>query len=159
MVAAKKIVVARKGHCQGRADRCTAPDCKPKSPKFGGLRRASRDGRRRVTGCGDPTGVGKANRDKGDRQTRKVRKRLGLGGANTRHEEHFGGIIRVEVKAGAQIAPVWTRYRHAEAQSEPHRPHGDLRPFALVCMPDDDRDGVVVIRVSALGDLLSLLNL
>ena len=90
----------RKGECDGRRDKCTLGDA---CPKFGLLGRAGRDGTRRVKGCGDPVARGKRNRSKGDGKARMARKRLGIGGANTRHEELWGGQFRLEVKAGAQI--------------------------------------------------------
>ena len=66
--------------------------------------------------------MGKRNRSKGDSKARVARKALGLTGANTRHEEHWGGGLRVEVKAGAQVGPIWTRFRDARNQSEVQRP-------------------------------------
>lgn len=45
----------RKGECQGNRDKCNIPEC----PKFGLLNRPSRDGKRRVRGCNDPTARGK----------------------------------------------------------------------------------------------------
>jgi hypothetical protein len=60
--------------------------------------------------------------------------------------------VRVEVKAGAQINPVWTRYRLAEEQSEAQRPFGDTRPFIMVAMPDGMNDGLVVFRLSRLRE-------
>jgi hypothetical protein len=147
------VIDERKGECQGRQDKCTLGE---QCPKFGALGRESRDGKRRVKGCGDPVARGKRNRAKGDAKARVARKRLGIGGANTRHEELWGGALRLEVKAGAQISPVVTRYRSAEAQSEPHRAFGDVRPFVLVCMPDGESDGIAVMRLSVLAQLVSL---
>ena len=152
--------IERKGDCQGNRDRCTlaystdtvAAVC----PLFGTLGRPMRDGKRRIRGCGDPAARGKRSRAKGDSKARRARKMLHIGGANTRHEELWGGVVRVEIKAGAQISPIATRYRDAAAQSEPHRAHGDLRPFVLVCMPDGETDGLAVMRLSVLGDLLAL---
>ena len=145
----------RKGECQGRRDRCTLND---NCPKFGLLGRASRDGKRRVKGCGDPVARGKRNRTKGDDKARRARKMLGIAGANTRHEELWGGAFRVEVKAGAQIEPIATRYRNAEQQSEQHRPIGDPRPFILVAMPDGQQDGLCVVRLSVMSMMLDLMN-
>jgi hypothetical protein len=142
----------RKGECEGRRDKCTLGD---QCPKFGTLGRPARDGARRIKGCGDPVARGKRNRAKGDSKARIARKRLGIGGANTRHEELWGVALRLEVKAGSQISPVVTRYRLAEAQSEPHRAHGDNRPFVLVCMPDGESDGIAVVRLSVLADLMA----
>lgn len=102
-----------------------------------------------IRGCACNKCRGKRNRAKGDKKARDARKVLGIGGANTRHEELWGGDIRVEVKAGAQINPVFTAYLRCEMQSEPHRPIGDYRPFAMVAMPDGMKDGLVVMRLSA----------
>ena len=93
--------------------------------------------------------MGKRNRAKGDSKARKARKALGIPGANSRHEEIWGGDIRVEVKAGAQIKPVVTAFLKCEAQSEAARPIGDHRPFMMVAMPDEWSDGLVVMRLSA----------
>jgi len=140
----------RKGDCQGRRDRCThAAAC----PKFGTLGRAGRDGKRRVKGCGDPVARGKRNRAKGDSKARRARKQLGIAGANTRHEELWGGDLRVEVKAGAQVQPIVTRYLAAEQQSQQQRAIGDPRPFALIAMPDGMTDGLVVMRLSKFRQL------
>jgi hypothetical protein len=145
----------RKGECQGNADRCTLGDgC----PKFGLLLRESRDGKRRIKGCGDPVARGKRNRSKGDSKARRARKMLGIAGANTRHEELWGGALRVEMKAGAQIEPIATRFRAAYAQSQASRSVGDIRPFVLVAMPDGESDGLAVMRLSVLSDLLAIIR-
>jgi len=145
----------RKGECQGNADRCTLGDgC----PKFGLLLRESRDGKRRIKGCGDPVARGKRNRAKGDSKARRARKMLGIAGANTRHEELWDGALRVEMKAGAQIEPIATRFRAAYAQSQASRSVGDIRPFVLVAMPDGESDGLAVMRLSVLSDLLAIIR-
>jgi hypothetical protein len=145
----------RKGECQGNADRCTLGDgC----PKFGLLLRESRDGKRRIKGCGDPVARGKRNRAKGDSKARRARKMLGIAGANTRHEELWGGALRVEMKAGAQIEPIATRFRAAYAQSQASRSVGDIRPFVLIAMPDGESDGLAVMRLSVLSDLLAIIR-
>jgi hypothetical protein len=145
----------RKGECQGRREKCTLGD---QCPKFGTLGRPARDGARRIKGCGDPVARGKRNRAKGDSKARVARKRLGIGGVNSRHEELWGGSLRLEVKAGAQIGPIVTRYRAAERQSEAARSHGDVRPFVMVCMPDGESDGLVVMKLSVLGDLMAIIS-
>lgn len=145
----------RKGECAGNRDRCSLGE---KCPLFGTLGRPARDGKRRVKGCGDPVARGKRNRAKGDSKARRARKMLGIAGANTRHEELWGGAMRVEMKAGAQVSPIVTRYRNAEQQSEQHRAIGDIRPFVLVAMPDGESDGLAVMRLSVLADLLTVLR-
>lgn len=140
--------------CEGNRDKCTNADC----PLYGTLGKPGRDGKRRVKRCGDPVARGKRNRSKGDAKARRARKALGIAGANTRHEEHWGGAFRIEVKAGKQVEPVWTRFRSAEQQSEQHRAIGDPRPFLLVAMPDGTGEGLIVGRLSELGAILRLLN-
>jgi hypothetical protein len=139
----------RKGECQGDQERCNATGC----PKFGTLGRVGRDGKRRIKGCGDPRARGKRNRAKGDSKARRARKQLGIAGANTRHEELWGGDLRVEVKAGAQVQPIATRYFAAEQQSQQHKAIGDPRPFALIAMPDGMTEGLVVMRLSKFKQL------
>lgn len=135
----------RKGECQGDADRCSLKD---KCPIFGLLGKPGRDGKRRVRGCGDPRARGKRNRAKGDSKARRARQKLGITGANTRHEEHWGGHLRMEVKAGAQVQPIATRFHQAERQSAQAKAIGDIRPFVMVAMPDDTQDGIVLMRLS-----------
>lgn len=100
-----------------------------------------------IRGCGCPKCRGKRNRAKGDLKARQARKALGITGVNSRHEEVWGGDVRVEVKAGAQIKPVFSAFLRCEQQSEQHRPLGDHRPFMLVCMPDGTSDGLIVMRL------------
>lgn len=133
-----------KGDCQGRAEVCGLDGC----PLFGTLGREARDGKRRVRGCGDPVARGSRNRSKGDSKARVARRRLGLGGANSRHEEHWRGALRVEVKAGAQVGPMATRFLAAKRQSDDQRALGDGRPFLMVAMPNGTSDGIVAMTLS-----------
>ncbi len=135
----------RKGECQGDRERCSL---KERCPLYGTLGRPGRDDKRRIRGCGDPRARGKRNRAKGDSKARRARKRLGITGANTRHEEHWGGHLRIEVKAGNQVQPIATRFNAAEKQSAQAKALGDIRPFVMVAMPDDSRDGIVLMRLS-----------
>lgn len=144
------MIDERKGDCQGNRERCTLGDA---CPKFGALGRPARDGKRRVKGCGDPVARGKRNRAKGDSKARRARKILGIAGANTRHEELWGGAFRVEIKAGAQVSPIATRFNLARTQSEQSRSIGDPRPFIMVAMPDDQTDGIVLMKLSEFGNL------
>ena len=147
----------RKGECEGNQDKCNVTGC----PKFGTLGREARDGRRRIKGCGDPVARGKRNRSKGDSKARRARKKLGLaatGNAGTRHEEHWGGLFRVEVKAGSQVGPIATRFLSARAQSEASKSLGDVRPFAMIAMPDGMSDGIVLMSLEEFSELLSLLK-
>ena len=146
----------RKGECEGNQDKCNVDGC----PKFGTLGRQARDGKRRIKGCGDPVARGRRNRSKGDSKARRARKKLGLaatGNAGTRHEEHWGGMFRVEVKAGVQVGPIATRFLAARAQSEASKSLGDVRPFAMIAMPDGMSDGIVLMSLDEFSELLSLI--
>ena len=145
----------RKGDCQGVREKCSYGEA---CPKFGTLGRPARDGKRRIKGCGDAVARGKRNRAKGDSKARRARKQLGLAGVNSRHEEHWGGALRVEVKAGAQVQPIETRFALAETQSAQAKAHGDIRPFVMVAMPDGMTDGIVLMRLSQFSILLEALQ-
>ena len=144
----------RKGECNGNKDKCSNKEC----PLFGTLGKPGRDGRRRVRNCGDPAARGKRNRTKGDSKARRARKKLGLGGHLTRHEENWGGIFRTEIKAGAQVGPIYTRFRDAKAQSDAAKALGDVRPFVMVAMPDGTSEGIVLMTLTEFAEIVSLLS-
>jgi hypothetical protein len=108
-------------------------------------------------GCVCPRCRGKRSRKKGDDKARQARKALGIPGANTRHEEHLGGGVRWEAKAGAQVRPMWTAFLRAEAQSEAARPVGDNRRFVMTAAADGTRDQLVVFRLADLRDVVAAL--
>jgi len=149
------INLERKGECEGNREKCSLTNC----PIFGTLGRPSRDGKRRIRGCNDPTARGKRNRTKGDSKARIARKKLGIGGVNSRHEELWGGSVRIEVKAGAQVSPIATRFNAALRQSEASRSVGDGRIFVMVAMPDDTKDGIALVKLSDFKTLLEALEL
>lgn len=144
----------RKGYCQGNYDKCSEKAC----PLFGTLGRTDRRGVRRVRGCADPAARGKRNRRKGDSKALRARKKLGLGGHLTRHEENWGGAFRTEIKAGAQIKPIATRFWAAKQQSDASKALGDIRPFAMVAMPDGSLEGIVLMTLSEFADLVKLIG-
>jgi hypothetical protein len=114
---------------------------------FGTLLKPSRDGKRRVRGCGDPVARGARNRQKGNRATAKTRKPLGLTGPKTSDEELLRGPILTEQKAGAKggANKVWTAYRNARDQAEASRAIGDNRPFVFVAHPDGTSEFLLVV--------------
>ena len=144
----------RKGECQGDKDRCTLDNC----PLFGTLGRPDRRGVRRVRGCADPAARGRRNRTKGDAKARRARKKLGLGGHLTRHEENWAGAFRTEIKAGAQVGPIATRFNSAKAQSDAAKALGDIRPFVMVAMPDGTSEGICLMTLTEFAELAALLS-
>jgi len=77
---------------------------------------------------------------------------------NSRHEEVWGGAIRVEVKAGKQVQPIYTRFLLAEQQSKNGSALGDIRPFGMVAMPDGTSDGLIIMRLSEFQNFMALLD-
>lgn len=144
----------RKGDCQGSRENCSVAGC----PLFGTLGRPDRKGRRRIRGCGDPSARGRRNRTKGDSKARRARKKLGLGGHLTRHEENWGGYFRTEIKAGLQVGPIATRFFLAKAQSDAAKALGDIRPFIMVAMPDNTSKGIVLMDLEEFAEIASILT-
>jgi hypothetical protein len=81
-----------------------------------------------------------------------------LGGHLTRHEENWGGAFRTEIKAGAQIGPIATRFQQARAQSDAAKAVGDIRPFVMVAMPDGTTKGIVLMDLDEFSELVSLIT-
>lgn len=103
---------------------------------------------------------GARNRRSGMRKQREARKALEtVTGAHAArfvgqlgNEEAWHGLpLRVEVKSGAQVGPIWTRYAAAEAQSNANHAIGDPRPFILIAMGQRTSDGLAVLRLSELA--------
>lgn len=96
---------------------------------------------------------GRRNRRKGRDKQAAFRRLIGIPptryASQMGHEENWRGEVRVEVKAGAQVGPIATRFLAAEAQSEAARAIGDNRPFAMGAMPDGMTDGIMLCRATA----------
>ena len=105
-------------------------------------------------GCSNkcPQCRGRRNKAKGRKRQAAAVRAVGIprSSLSPGHEEFLAGAVRVEVKAGAQAGPVWTRFVSAESQSEAARPFGDNRPFVFLAMPDGTSDGLIVFRLSQL---------
>jgi hypothetical protein len=134
-------------------------ECAPRCGRFGTLGRPDRLGARHVRGCDCWVCLGRHSKRNGGRKQAKAVTTLGIPRSSLRpgHEELLGGTVRVEVKSGAQVSPVLTRYLAAESQSESQRPIGDHRPFAFLAMPEDTSDGLVVVRLSAVHEFAAAL--
>lgn len=102
--------------------------------------------------------LGARNRRKGQRKQREARKALNLrpeswAGRQANEETWHAANVRVEVKAGAQVKPIATRYVAARAQADAARAIGDLRPFVFVACPDGSQP-LIVVRADELGRVL-----
>lgn len=73
--------------------------------------------------------------------------------ANEENWEHIHAA-RIEVKAGAQVGPIATRFLAAEKQSNQAKAIGDTRPFIFVAMPDNMSDGLMIMRLSEFQELM-----
>ena len=105
---------------------------------------------------------GRLNKQKGHRKQSLARKALEeLFGAEAlfhgrkANEDAWTHLpIRVEVKAGAQVKPIETRFLAAEEQATAAKATGDPRPFCYIAMPDGTTDGLFICRLSVLKELL-----
>lgn len=111
---------------------------------------ARRDGKH-PRGCKCRPCIGRRNRRSGREKQTAARKALGV---VDRFQSRLGDEenwrlpwARVEVKSGAQVGPIATRFLKAEAQSEAARPVGDLRPFVMIAMPPGMTDGLLIVRL------------
>lgn len=148
----------RKGECEGNQDNCKTSGC----PIFGLLGKPSRDGKRRIKGCGDPVARGKRSRRKGLKKQRDARKALGVAPSNKfgdANEERWNDpIFANEVKAGKQIQPAVNAWLRIEKQVRSNEADfGSLRkPCRAVLMPDDwGSEGLVMVRLSVWRDYIA----
>ena len=104
---------------------------------------------------------GRLNRQKGKRKQAAVRRELEIifdspciWEQMKRDEETWLHLpVGVEVKAGAQAAPIHTRYTNARAQHFAAIPN-EHRPFIYVACPDNLADSYIVIKLSDLGRII-----
>lgn len=132
-------------------------ECQCGCGAFGTLKKPWANGRRCVArDCRCPRCIGKRNKTLGQRKQAKAVSALGVPRSSLHpgHEEFLPGTLRIEVKAGAQVRPMFTAYARMEAQSEAQRPFGDHRPFVAVAMPEGTSDGLVCFRLSNLADVV-----
>lgn len=105
--------------------------------------------------------LGRRSRRSGLKKQREARKALGIPSAQfaglNGNEEAWRGAVRAEVKSGAQVGPVWTRYFAAEQQSEANKSVGDPRKFVFISMPPGITDGLVTFRLSHAPEIVAAL--
>jgi len=101
---------------------------------------------------------GLTNKNKGRRKQNLARKKLKIPDTKFRsqmgNEESWKGEVRVEVKAGKQVQTLWTKYLKAKEQSDTNTSIGDTRPFLFVAMPDGTSNGLVVMELDKLEEIV-----
>jgi len=79
--------------------------------------------------------------------------------SQTGNEETWQQALRLEVKSGAQVGPIATRFLAAEAQAHAAKAPGDARPFVMLAMPKGwGSEGLFLCRLSELGRVVEALN-
>lgn len=153
------------GDCEGNRAKCGADGC----PKYGRLpRKTSRDGRRRVRGCDDPTARGRRSKRAGGEAQRRAAKQLGIDvhGLHGGHEENYGGLVRLEVKHGGQVGAAWRAFERlsprppAEARARIRRAIlfpdgcGTMLVAGTIAWWQQD-EGISVLRMQGIGPLVT----
>ena len=109
-------------------------------------------------GWSDNQKRGLTNKNKGRRKQNLARKKLRIPDTKFRsqmgNEESWKGEVRVEVKAGKQVQTLWTKYLKAKEQSDTNTSIGDTRPFLFVAMPDGTSNGLVVMELDKLEEIV-----
>lgn len=109
-------------------------------------------------GWSDNQKRGLTNKNKGRRKQNLARKKLKIPDTKFRsqmgNEESWQGEVRVEVKAGKQVQTLWTKYQKAKEQSDANTSIGDTRPFMFVAMPDGTSNGLVVVELDKLDEVV-----
>ena len=109
-------------------------------------------------GWSDNQKRGLTNKNKGRRKQNLARKKLRMPDTKFRsqmgNEESWQGEVRVEVKAGKQVQTLWTKYQKAKKQSDTNTRIGDTRPFMFVAMPDGTSNGLVVVELDKLDEVV-----
>ena len=109
-------------------------------------------------GWSDNQKRGLTNKNKGRRKQNLARKKLRIPDTKFRsqmgNEESWQGEVRVEVKAGKQVQTLWNKYQKAKEQSDANTRIGDTRPFMFVAMPDGTSNGLVVVELDKLDEVV-----
>lgn len=107
-----------------------------------------------------PSCRGRRSRREGLKKQRLAKKLVGVPdskfrGADGNEENWKDPVLRWEVKAGAQVGAIATKYLAVEGQSNKSRATGDTRPVAFAAMPVGwGSDGLVILRLSAFREIV-----
>lgn len=119
-------------------------DCPDGCGKFG---RPVKRRKGHVRGCPCRSCLNGRNSSEGKARHRKFAKLAGIHttGFNTSQEEAWTDPFRWEVKSGAQVQPIITRYLLARAQSDEATAIGNVKPFAFGVKPTRGGDPSLVV--------------
>ena len=136
----------------------TFSDWKRRKHEEQGLQGLGQKNRKNREGWSENQKRGLTNKNKGRRKQNLARKKLKIPDTKFRsqmgNEESWQGQVRVEVKAGKQVQPLWTKYQKAKEQSDKNVAIGDTRPFIFVAMPDGTSNGLVVVELDKLDEVV-----
>lgn len=136
----------------------TYSDWKRRKGEEKGLQGIGQKNRKNREGWSDNQKRGLTNKNKGRRKQNLARKKLKIPDTKFRsqmgNEESWQGQVRVEVKAGKQIQPIWNKYLKAKEQSDSNKNIGDTRPFMFVAMPDGTTNGLVIVELDKLDEIV-----
>jgi hypothetical protein len=102
------------------------------------------------------------NRSSGRTKQMRAKEMLGVPerefGGKSSDEEHWNSQVRFEVKSGNQVEPIATRFYAAEKQSSEYagrqKDNSIKKPFAMVAMPHGTGDGILLLRLSQLTEVV-----
>lgn len=119
-------------------------ECPDGCGKFG---RPVRKRHGHVRGCPCRSCLNGRNSSEGKRRHRAFAKVAGIrtGRFRTSEEEAWTDPFRWEIKSGAQVQPIITRYLLARAQADAAKSTGDPRPFAFGVEPSRAGDPSLVV--------------
>lgn len=136
----------------------TFSDWKRRKHEEQGLQGLGQKNRKNREGWSDNQKRGLTNKNKGRRKQNLARKKLRIPDTKFRsqmgNEESWQGQVRVEVKAGKQVQPIWNKYLKAKEQSDSNKNIGDTRPFMFVAMPDGTTNGLVIVELDKLDEIV-----
>ena len=136
----------------------TFSDWKRRKHEEQGLQGLGQKNRKNREGWSENQKRGLTNKNKGRRKQNLARKKLRIPDTKFRsqmgNEESWQGQVRVEVKAGKQVQPIWNKYLKAKEQSDSNKNIGDTRPFMFVAMPDGTTNGLVIVELNKLDEIV-----
>ena len=103
--------------------------------------------------------VGKAKQDRAKELLNVPDREVG----SSSQEEFWNSPIRFEVKSGAQVENIYKQFANCESQSYDYALQDEFNksyefPFSMVAMPNGTDDGLILIRLSELKQVVTKLQ-